>query len=116
MNSCFLTLFSPVAPDAVSQPNVDKIEKDGVTLSWQKPTNDGGAPIEGYIVEKKAPGSDEWVPCNVSPIRDTNFKAPCKEGEENQFRVRAVNSEGPGEPSRPTGVIKAENQPGERIA
>lgn len=33
------------------------------------------------------------------------------EGEEAQFRVRAVNEAGDGEPTRPTKVLKAENQP-----
>lgn len=34
-----------------------------------------------------------------------------KEGEKAQFRVRAVNDEGEGEPSRPTPPITAEDQP-----
>lgn len=43
------------AADAPDQPKVEKITKDSVTLSWKKPTNDGGSKITGYIVEKRSP-------------------------------------------------------------
>lgn len=44
-----------VAPP--SQPRnvkVDRVNRTGVNLSWQKPTEDGGKPIQGYIIEKKS--------------------------------------------------------------
>lgn len=34
-----------------------------------------------------------------------------KEGDTDQFRVRAVNDEGPGEPTKPTPPITAADQP-----
>lgn len=47
------------AADAPDQPKVEKITKDSVTLSWKKPTNDGGSRITGYIIEKRSP--DRYV-------------------------------------------------------
>ena len=29
-------------------------------LSWEKPKDDGGGKITGYVVEKKPKGSDDW--------------------------------------------------------
>ncbi|VDQ11592.1 unnamed protein product [Trichobilharzia regenti] len=88
--------------------NVDKINKNGVKLSWQKPRKDGGSKITGYQVEKKDENG-EWVP--VKQTTEPCAFIPMKEGETAQFRVRAVNEEGPGEPTRPTAPLTAADQP-----
>ena len=42
-------------------------DKDHVDLKWEKPIKDGGAPITGYIIEKREKGSPKWVKaCEVS--------------------------------------------------
>jgi hypothetical protein len=57
------------------------------------------------------PGED-WVECMEVPEHQTQATVPnLKEGEKYQFRVRAINSLGPGEASKPTDVITAEDQP-----
>ncbi|VDN97428.1 unnamed protein product [Rodentolepis nana] len=93
------------APDGL---NVDKVNKNGVRLSWKKPRHDGGTPITGYIVEK-LDESGEWIP--VKSTTEPQAFIPMKEGEKAQYRVRAVNEEGEGEPSRPTLPVTAEDQP-----
>ena len=91
---------------------MDKITKNSVGLSWEKPKNDGGSKITGYVIEKKKAGED-WVECLTLPAGQTSGTVPhLLQGEEYQFRVRAVNAAGNGEPSRPTNSIKAEDQPG----
>ncbi len=76
-------------------------DADRIDLEWTPPQKDGGAPISGYIVEKKDPITKEWVKCaDVS-----GCKASVKgliEGNEYQFRVKAVNKAGPGAPSEPS--------------
>lgn len=32
-----------------------------VTIAWQKPKSDGGAPITGYTIEKREKGTDRWL-------------------------------------------------------
>lgn len=87
---------------------MDKVNKNGVKLSWKKPRSDGGSPITGYVVEKKNPDG-EWEQAKRTTAPEAFI--PMKEGEQAQFRIRAVNDEGEGEPSRPTSTITAEDQP-----
>lgn len=87
---------------------MEKANKNGVKLSWNKPRRDGNAPVTGYVVEKKG-DDDQWIP--VQNTTNPCAFVPMKEGETGQFRVRAVNSEGPGEPTKPTAVITAVDPP-----
>jgi len=41
---------------------VSDVFENRATLSWNKPVDDGGSPITGYIVEKLATGRDDWQP------------------------------------------------------
>ncbi|XP_067934437.1 twitchin-like [Watersipora subatra] len=98
------------AAGAPSQPKVDAITKNSVSLSWSKPRDDGGA-LDKYIVEKKTPDGD-WVEVAEVPanLTSTTVKS-LPEGETCQFRVRGVNAAGLGEPSKPTDKIVVEDQP-----
>ena len=51
---------SPDEPDAPGRPIVTDWDSDFVELEWTKPRHDGGAPITGYIIQKKAKGSPIW--------------------------------------------------------
>lgn len=54
-------------PGKPGKPEVVDWDKDHVDLKWEKPINDGGAPISGYIIEKREVGSPKWVKaCEVS--------------------------------------------------
>lgn len=57
--------------DPPEKPEIVDYDKDYVEISWRPPKNDGGAPIEKYIVEKKEKGSDKWE--KVRPYH--NFSA-----------------------------------------
>ncbi|KAK3703484.1 hypothetical protein RRG08_024788 [Elysia crispata] len=102
----------PIFPaGAPSAPNVDSITKNCVGLSWSKPSNDGGSKLTGYVVERKKKGGD-WEECaSLPPHALTATISNLPEGEEFQFRVRAENAVGLGEPSKPTKDIKIEDQP-----
>ena len=63
---CFgpLTRDSVPFPDEPGPPGNLKAtdwDKDHVDLAWEPPKNDGGAPITGYLVEKKDK-SGRWQP------------------------------------------------------
>ncbi|KAK6110371.1 Fibronectin type III domain family protein [Brugia pahangi] len=100
-------------PDAPDQPRVGKITKNSAELTWNRPLKDGGAPIEGYIVEKRKVCVGDWIPYNDKPVKDTFLVVePLEENGEYEFRVKAVNSVGKSKPSRPTDVVRIEEQPG----
>ncbi|CAA98064.2 Twitchin [Caenorhabditis elegans] len=111
--TCRPYVEKPGAPDA---PRVGKITKNSAELTWNRPLRDGGAPIDGYIVEKKKLGDNDWTRCNDKPVRDTAFEVKnLGEKEEYEFRVIAVNSAGEGEPSKPSDLVLIEEQPGRPI-
>ena len=98
-------------PDAPDQPKADRITKNSITLSWRAPRNDGGVPIKGYILQMKSK-SDKWSDLNTALIPTTIHTVPnLVEFEEYQFRVIAVNDVGQSKPSRPSSLIKIEEQP-----
>ena len=78
-----------------------------IALSWSKPKSDGGAPISGYVVEKREKGSDRWVPIAEKP-HDTEITVKgLQEGREYEFRVAAVNKAGVGKASQTAKAIEA---------
>ncbi|XP_053200690.1 twitchin-like isoform X3 [Panonychus citri] len=90
-------------PDAPTDVKVDDWDNQSAQLVWKRPANDGGAPITGYIVEKKEKFGSSWEPC--AEVSGDSCKAKVenlKEKAEYQFRVKAVNKAGPSEPSEPT--------------
>ncbi|UYV65935.1 unc-22 [Cordylochernes scorpioides] len=100
--------FAPEAPDA---PKIDAITKSSVTLSWNKPM-DGGSKITGYLLEKRRKGDPEWDIVNPLSHPDTSYTvANLDEGQEYEFRVMAQNDIGESPPSKPSSLVRVEDQP-----
>lgn len=72
-------------------------------LEWTRPLTDGGSPVTGYVIEKRDKYSPSWEKCAevVSDVTSGKVK-DLIEGTPYEFRVRAVNKAGPGEPSDAT--------------
>lgn len=95
-------------PGEPGKPEVVDWDADHVDIKWTAPTNDGGAPIEKYIVEMKDKFSNNWVPAKEIPAGTTKATVDgLKEGGQYEFRVKAVNKAGPGNPSAPTKPVTA---------
>eukprot|EP00063_Salmo_salar_P057342 XP_014032177.1 PREDICTED: titin-like [Salmo salar] len=98
--------FKP--PSAPSTPEASAITSDSMVLTWNRPENDGGSEIDGYIVEKRDKDGVRWTKCNKRRLNDIRFRCTgLTEGHSYEFRVSAENSAGLGVPSEPTGYIKA---------
>ena len=89
-----IDILSVVAPSAPGTPIFVQSAPSLVSLRWEKPSNDGGAPISGYVVT----GSDksDRNPCHVTQwfsqcgaiVRDLQI------GHTYVFSIKAVNKVG----------------------
>ncbi|KAE9421213.1 hypothetical protein Angca_004091, partial [Angiostrongylus cantonensis] len=111
--TCRQFVAPPGSPD---QPRIGSVTKNSAEVIWSRPIRDGGAPIDGYFVEKKKIGDPEWSRVNGTPIKATTLVVDgLGEKEEYEFRVIAVNSAGEGEPSKPSELVVIQEQPGRPV-
>uniref|UniRef100_A0A3Q2EIM8 Titin n=1 Tax=Cyprinodon variegatus TaxID=28743 RepID=A0A3Q2EIM8_CYPVA len=97
-----------VLPGTPKNLEVSDVKKDSMVLSWEAPSEDGGCPITGYIIEKHDKEGVRWTRCNRQTVTDLTFKVTgLLESHIYEFRVAAENSVGIGEPSTPTVFYKA---------
>lgn len=87
---------------------MSEITKDGCKLKWKKPKDDGGEPIEHYLIEKFDPDTGVWLSCGKSDIPEVTVEGLIP-GHEYKFRVKAVNKEGESEPLETLGSIIAKD-------
>lgn len=107
-----MTVFDvPGVPTAPEKLQCIDRSKTTVTLTWQPPRSDGGSPIRGYYVEKMRQDSDEFDPANRQICKDCTLTVEnLSENMSYQFRVKAVNEVGDGEPSKPITVVIMDDQ------
>lgn len=97
-------------PGPPEPPEVTKVSKEEMTVVWNPPEYDGGKSITGYILEKKEKRSMRWVAVTKSSIPERRLKVTnLIPGHEYQFRVKAENEIGLGDPSGPTRPVVAKD-------
>ncbi|KAK6035387.1 immunoglobulin domain protein [Cooperia oncophora] len=80
-------------------------------LSWNNPEQVNGAPITGFIIERKAVDSNRWRPIGKTNATTLQFEATdLFSGLVYVFRVIAVNSVGEGPPSQSVDVLTKEDE------
>ncbi|CAF92417.1 unnamed protein product, partial [Tetraodon nigroviridis] len=90
-------------PGPPGRPTVFDISRDGMTVAWNPPEEDGGLEVSGYIIERKEVRSDRWVRANKNPITMTRYRSTeLIEGLEYEHRVTALNAKGLSKPSLPS--------------
>ena len=69
-----------------------------ISLSWNAPTNTGGAAITGYQIEFSPNGTDNWDDLveDTKSTKTTYTHTGLDAGTTRHYRVRAINSEGAG--------------------
>uniref|UniRef100_A0A674JRJ4 Titin n=1 Tax=Terrapene triunguis TaxID=2587831 RepID=A0A674JRJ4_9SAUR len=78
----------------------DDIQTRSVRVSWRPPTDDGGADIIGYIIERREVPKAAWYTVD-SRVRGTSLVAT-----EYEFRVFAENETGVSRPRRTAMTVK----------
>lgn len=97
--------FDPPGPPG--QPSIVSYTPTQCTIEWKQPQYSGGKPITGYLVEKRERGG-EWLKVHNYPTPNTQYTVQdLHDGNKYEFRVRAVNDAGTGEPSKASETITA---------
>ena len=111
MPQCFLT----DVPQPPGKPEVTEVGGDFVSLTWGKPTSDGGGRVAGYWVEKREHGVDNWSRVNAMSVCITNMiNVPnMLEDRQYEFRVFAENPSGLSKPSLASSSVKVKDPHGE---
>ncbi|NXG12864.1 IGFN1 protein, partial [Grallaria varia] len=80
---------------------------NGITIQWKPPKDDGGKPVQRYIVERQKVGMKEWESLGDIPRSCTTFTSnKVEEDMSYYFRVRATNAEGTSD-ALESGEVKA---------
>ncbi|PIO69784.1 immunoglobulin I-set domain protein, partial [Teladorsagia circumcincta] len=80
-------------------------------LSWNNPEKANGAPITGFIIERKAVDSNRWRPIGRTNANTMQFEATdLFSSQVYGFRVIAVNSVGEGPPSHSIDVLTKDDE------
>jgi hypothetical protein len=86
------TAYATVAPGA-PRDAAAVVTADGLTLHWQAPTDNGGAPIESYRVFSDPPKGPVAVPGSTTTLT-LRARNGYRVGQIYRFRVRATNQLG----------------------
>ena len=92
----------------------EEVRADHVKLKWKEPADDGGTPIEGYVIEKLDLDTGQWVPAGEVDGRTKEFTVNGLTPKKKYlFRVKAKNKEGESEALETDEPILAKNPYGE---
>uniref|UniRef100_A0A8C1JM64 Myosin-binding protein C, fast-type n=1 Tax=Cyprinus carpio TaxID=7962 RepID=A0A8C1JM64_CYPCA len=87
-------------PDPPENVKCTGVGEDCATIIWEPPKFDGGAPLKGYLMERKKKGSSRWTKLNFDVYENTTYEAKRMiEGILYEMRVFAVNGIGISAPS-----------------
>lgn len=95
-----LSLAEPPGPP--TQPQLASTSTKGVSISWNPPEDDGGAPVTAYAVEMCVQGEKRWQSMAANVIECSFSVDGLLTDKLYQFRVFAINSAGKGKPSMPS--------------
>ncbi len=99
-NIAMATTAAPnvTAPAAPTQLTATAAGPTTINLRWTAPTNTGGAAITGYRVDISPNGTDNWnnLVANTQSTATTYTHSGLDANTTRHYRVRAINSVGPG--------------------
>lgn len=108
-------MFISAPPGKPRNMEAADISKDSLTLQWKPPEEDGGAPVESYIVERREKSEKDWHTVGQVPAEGDGVHKlvddKVVEDKEYYYRVKAVNKAGPGDPCDHGRAFKVKAKP-----
>lgn len=101
----FFTNLAPKVPGKPGPVTVEPLNETSINLSWTPGTvNEDFGPADYYIIEACEDDGNDWKEVgNTTKPDDCNLNVNNLDSSTRyQFRVRGVNKEGIGEPSKPS--------------
>ncbi len=96
----FPVCLLPEPPSAPQDLSLINTGSGKVTLSWKPPSNNGGSPVTGYILQAAPAGTDNFEDIAKVNAKTSQYEAlGLQEGKEYMFRIKAENSAGTSEDS-----------------
>ncbi|TNN49103.1 Myosin-binding protein C, fast-type [Liparis tanakae] len=87
-------------PDPPENVRCASVGEDCASILWDPPAFDGGAPLKGYLMERKKKGSSRWTKLNFDVYEASTYEAKRMiEGVMYEMRVFAINAIGMSQPS-----------------
>jgi len=108
LDKSFIARNEGDVPEAPGRPEAYDWDRTFIDLTWNKPLNDGGCAIEGYVIQMKVKGTTSWRDC-TKITRDVN-KGRADELTDQEyyyFRIVAWNAVGMSEPGPASDAIQA---------
>lgn len=65
---CFRMRLITETPCAPAMPEIVDSSTSFIKIRWKEPSNDGGAAITGYYVERRDKNTGSWIRLNEQPI------------------------------------------------
>ena len=101
-NEATATPSSPVTPpSAPTGLAASAVSASQIDLSWTTPSSNGGSAITGYEIERSSDSGSTWneVSANTGSTSTTYSDGGLPPGTTFEYRVFAINSAGPSQPS-----------------
>jgi len=102
-NTASATTFSVSSPTSPTPPTglaATAVSSSQINLSWNAPTDNGGSPITGYVIERSTNGGSSWSPpVNTGSTATSYSDTGLSPSTAYTYRVSAINSAGTSQPS-----------------
>lgn len=109
-----LSVSTPPATPGSPVITSTNVVNTNVTLEWTPPTRIGDTAISDYIIEYSTDGGSTWTVYNDGVSLETSITLRnLQQLTDYQFRVTAVNNDGPGSASTPASATTALGVPGQ---
>ncbi len=76
-----LVLFTADVPGMPTSLTVTDVDRNAISVMWNRPRNDGGCRIRRYVIERCDVERNFWTTAGTVDASQTNFTGTCQAGD-----------------------------------